>query len=62
MPSSAALKTEAAGYDVVWWPDHLMGWHPDSVWTEDMTPLANVPEVPHVYFDPLVMMGVAGAQ
>ena len=46
----------------MWWPDHLMGWHPDSIWQPDVTPLANVPEVAHVYFDPLVMMGVVGAQ
>ena len=35
-----AKRAEAKGYDAVWWPCHLMGWHPDSVWTEDLTPLA----------------------
>ena len=38
-----------------------MGWHPESVWTEDITPLAKFQPNPHTYFDPLVMMGVAGA-
>ena len=38
-----------------------MGWHPESVWTEDITPLARFQDNPHTYFDPLVMMGVAGA-
>ncbi len=59
---SAALKMEEAGYDAVWWPDHLMGWHPDSIWQPDVTPLANYQKSSHVYFDPLVMMGIVGAQ
>ncbi len=57
-----ARRAEADGYDAVWWPCHLMGWHPDSLWTEDLTPLAAVQASPHVYFDPLLMMGAAGAQ
>ena len=56
-----AKRAEAKGYDAVWWPCHLMGWHPDSVWTEDLTPLAPVQPNPHVYFDPLLMMGAVGA-
>lgn len=56
-----ALRAEANGYDAVWWPCHLMGWHPDSVWTEDLTPLAASQPSPHVYFDPLLMMGAVGA-
>jgi phthiodiolone/phenolphthiodiolone dimycocerosates ketoreductase len=56
-----ALKAEAKGYDSVWWPCHLMGWHPDSVWTEDLTPLAAVQPNPHVYFDPLLMMAAVGS-
>jgi phthiodiolone/phenolphthiodiolone dimycocerosates ketoreductase len=57
-----ALRAEADGYDAVWWPCHLMGWHPDSLWTEDLTPLAKAQPNPHTYFDPLLMMGVAGSQ
>lgn len=59
---SLAQKNEAAGFDAVWWPDHLMGWHPDSVWTEDFTPLAGFQPNPHQYFDPLAMMGIVGSQ
>lgn len=40
-PASAAVKfaqrAEADGFDAIWWPDHLMGWHPDSLWTPDLT-------------------------
>ena len=43
-PASAAVtfaqRAEADGFDAVWWPDHLMGWHPDTMWTPDLTPLA----------------------
>lgn len=56
-----AQRAEDKGYDAVWWPCHLMGWHPDSVWTEDLTPLAASQPSPHVYFDPLLMMGAVGA-
>ncbi len=65
-PASAAVKfaqrAEADGFDAIWWPDHLMGWHPDSLWTPDLTPLAASQADPHTYFDPLVMMGAVGAQ
>ncbi len=57
-----ALRNEADGFDAVWWPDHLMGWFPDSLWTEDLTPLAKSQPNPHVHVDPLMMMGVAGSQ
>ena len=56
-----AQRAEADGFDAIWWPCHLMGWIPDSVWTEDMTELAKYQENPHVHFDPLMMMGAAGA-
>lgn len=64
-PASRAIemaqRAEQNGFDAVWWPCHLMGWHPDSVWTEDYTPLAAVQDNPHTYFEPLTMMGAAGA-
>ena len=49
------------GFDAVWWPDHLMGWHPDTMWTPDLTPLADVPAQPARLLRPAVMMGVVGA-
>jgi phthiodiolone/phenolphthiodiolone dimycocerosates ketoreductase len=56
-PAEAVLRTarrnEERGYDAIWWPDHLMGWHPESIWTPDVTPLAAVQPNPHVYFDPV---------
>lgn len=65
-PADAAVRfaqrSEADGYDAIWWPDHLMGWHADTMWTPDLTPLADVQPNPHTYFDPMIMMGVVGAQ
>ena len=57
-----ARRNESDGFDAVWWPDHLMGWHPDSMWTEDLTDLAKYQPNPHQYFDPLMMMGAIGSQ
>jgi phthiodiolone/phenolphthiodiolone dimycocerosates ketoreductase len=56
-----AQRAEQDGFDAIWWPCHLMGWMPDAVWTADMTPLAESQRNPHVHFDPLMMMGAAGA-
>jgi len=64
-PASRAIelarRAEADGFDAVWWPCHLMGWHPDAVWSEDLTPLAAFQPSPHVYFEPLAMMSAAAA-
>lgn len=63
-PSASAIKfaqrAESDGYDSIWWPDHLMGWHPDSLWTPEFTPLTKTQANPHVYFDPFTMMGSVG--
>ena len=64
-PASKAIEfaqqAEADGFDTIWWPWHLMGWVPDAVWNEDFTELANFQSNPHLFFDPLIMMGAAGA-
>lgn len=56
-----AQRAEQEGFDSIWWPCHLMGWIPDSVWTEDLTELARFQANPHVHFEPLTMMGAVGA-
>jgi phthiodiolone/phenolphthiodiolone dimycocerosates ketoreductase len=56
-----AQRAEADGFDAIWWPCHLMGWIPDSTWTPDWTALSTFQENPHIHFDPLIMMGAAGA-
>lgn len=66
MPPAPAMlervqRNQEAGWDAAWWPDHLMGWHASSIWTEDLTPLARYQSSPHVYFDPTVAMAAAAA-
>ncbi len=56
---AAAKQQEAAGYASVWWPDHLMAWHPQSLWTTDFTPLAHRQSNAHVFFDPIACMTAA---
>ncbi|MEV5848558.1 LLM class flavin-dependent oxidoreductase [Streptomyces sp. NPDC051985] len=56
-----AQRAEAEGYDATWYPCHLMAWHPDSLWTPDLTPIAKVQPNPHAQFDPFQAMAVAGA-
>ncbi len=56
-----AQQAERDGFDSVWWPCHLMGWLPDSVWTPEFTGLAEFQSNPHMYFEPLTMMGAVGA-
>lgn len=58
----SAVRMEELGFDGVWWPDHLMGWHPDTIWREDVTPLAKYQASAHVYVEPYAMMAAAGAQ
>jgi phthiodiolone/phenolphthiodiolone dimycocerosates ketoreductase len=64
-PASRAIayaqRAEADGFESVWWPDHLMGWQPDALWTTEFTPLAAVQKSPHTHFDPLSMMSAVGA-
>lgn len=56
-----AQRAESKGYDSAWWPCHLMGWHPRSVWTPDVTPLAKYQKSADVYFDPIAAMSAVGA-
>lgn len=56
-----AQRAESDGFDSVWWPCHLMNWFPDSIWTEDISPLTKYQKV-HTHFDPLLMMSAVGSQ
>jgi phthiodiolone/phenolphthiodiolone dimycocerosates ketoreductase len=56
-----AARAEAAGADAIWFPDHLMGFWPQSLWTPDVTPVAAFQPSPHVFFDPFVAMAAAAA-
>lgn len=55
-----AQRAEAKGYDSIWWPCHLMGWHPRSVWVPEITPLADLQKNADVYFDPVSAIAAVG--
>jgi len=52
-------RIENAGYDSAWWPDHLMGWVPESIWTPDIMEIAAYQENPHVFFETCCTLAVA---
>lgn len=57
----AAKRSEAKGYDSIWWPDHWMGWHPESIWTPDIVGAIHpfYPN-PHIYLDPVATIAAVG--
>ncbi|MFN2543071.1 MAG: LLM class flavin-dependent oxidoreductase [Actinomycetota bacterium] len=55
-----AQRLEEKGYDAIWWPDHLMGWFPQAIWTPDVTPLAAFQQNPDVYLDPVACISAVG--
>lgn len=54
-----ARRAEERGFASIWWPDHLMGWHPESLWTPSLTPLAKRAPSPHAYVDPIAALAAA---
>ncbi len=55
-----AKRNEEKEYDAIWYPDHWMAWHSESIWTPDVTPIANFQPSPHVYLDPVACMAAVG--
>jgi len=48
-----AQRNEAQGFEAVWWPDHLMGIYPQSIWIPELAEVAKYQNNPHIYFDPI---------
>lgn len=57
-----AKRIEEIGYDSMWYPDHLMGWISEAIWTADITPLAMFQNSPHTFPDPLTLMAAHATQ
>jgi phthiodiolone/phenolphthiodiolone dimycocerosates ketoreductase len=55
-----ARRAEAKGYAAVWWPCHLMGWHPQSIWRPEVSPLARTQKNADTYFDPIATIAAVG--
>jgi len=55
-----ARRVEEKGYDSIWFPDHLMGWFPQTIWTPDIVgPLAAYS--PHTFFETTLSIAVAAS-
>jgi len=48
---SQAVRSEEKGYDSIWWPDHLMGWIPQSIWTPDLFAIASYIQSPNLFLE-----------
>jgi phthiodiolone/phenolphthiodiolone dimycocerosates ketoreductase len=48
---SQAVRNEEKGYDSIWWPDHLMGWIPQSIWTPDVFGIASYIQSPNLFLE-----------
>ncbi|HYC80550.1 MAG TPA: LLM class flavin-dependent oxidoreductase [Solirubrobacterales bacterium] len=63
-PAALSEAVRAGGLVGLWWPDHWMGWAPESIW-EELGPIAAAWPSPDLYADPFVEMvelgGATGA-
>ena len=56
-----AQRGEERGYDSAWWPCHLMGWHPQSVWIAEVTELAKYQKSADMYTNPIAAVSAVAA-
>jgi phthiodiolone/phenolphthiodiolone dimycocerosates ketoreductase len=57
-----AKRIEEIGYDSMWYPDHVMGWVSESIWTPDITPIASFQNSPHTFPDAFALMAAHATQ
>jgi len=55
-----ARSIEEKGYDSIWFPDHLMGWFPQTIWTPEIVGLI-AQYSPHAFFETTLSMAVAAS-
>jgi phthiodiolone/phenolphthiodiolone dimycocerosates ketoreductase len=55
-------RNEEMGYDSVWFPDHLMNWYPQAIWTPDVTSIANYIPSPHMIWETMISMALAAKE
>ncbi len=58
---SDTSRAESDGASCVLWPDHLMAWHADQLWTRQFTPLADHQQNPHEYLNVVACLAAAGS-
>jgi phthiodiolone/phenolphthiodiolone dimycocerosates ketoreductase len=55
-----ARSVEEKGYDSIWFPDHLMGWFPQTIWTPELVgSLAQYSN--HTFFETTLSIAVAAS-
>jgi len=55
-----ATRVEEKGYDSIWFPDHLMGWFPHTIWIPEIVgPLAQYSN--HTFFETTISIAVAAS-
>ena len=55
-----ATSIEEKGYDSIWFPDHLMGWFPHTIWTPEIVgPIAQYSD--HTFFETTLSIAVAAS-
>jgi phthiodiolone/phenolphthiodiolone dimycocerosates ketoreductase len=55
-----ARSIEEKGYDSIWFPDHLMGWFPQTIWTPEIVGLL-AQYGPHAFFETTLSIAVAAS-
>lgn len=55
-----ARRIEEKGYDSMWFPDHLMGWFPQSIWTTEIVGLLALYS-PHTFFETTLSIALASS-
>ena len=58
--AEVARSIEEKGYDSMWFPDHLMGWFPHTIWTPEIVG-ALAPYSPHNFFETTLSIAVAAS-
>jgi phthiodiolone/phenolphthiodiolone dimycocerosates ketoreductase len=59
---SQAVRNEEKGYDSIWWPDHLMGWIPRSIWTPDLFSIASYIQSPNLFLETTTTMAAVASR
>lgn len=54
-----ARRNEEKNFDSIWFPDHLMGMYPQSIWTPEITTLASYQPSPHIFMETTTSMTLA---
>jgi phthiodiolone/phenolphthiodiolone dimycocerosates ketoreductase len=58
--AEVARRVEDKGYDSIWFPDHLMGWFPQTIWRPEIVgPFAQYS--PHTFFETTLSIAVAAS-